>query len=357
MPQQILITGGTGFIGSHLARKLLSLGYSVAVLGRRPADSSLIDLHGGDPALDVLIGDLSDGRLLDRALGDAETIFHKASSYRDATGSPIEDVLHSNIRGTQALIAALRRGKHRVRRILFDSSISVYGEGNYLCDRCGIVRPSVRSARVVLETQCFDPPCPNCSGRIQPQATPETAALNGASAYARSKKTQETLMQSAAREVGFDLVIFRYATVYGPGQTSSSPYARFIDVLRTGGTVIVNEDGRQRRDFVYVDDVVRANVIALERDTTGVHIYNVGTGMDTPLIEFVSYARDFAPRQSGTPPGGIEVTGRMVAGDVRHCKIDCSLLEKELGFKAEVSWKTGVHLWLASLPATTASAP
>jgi dTDP-L-rhamnose 4-epimerase len=351
VPNDILITGGTGFIGSNLARQLLSSGHCVKVIGRRPQLNVGMPLQ--EQNLTVVQGDLCDQKLIEESLRNTEIIFHKASSYATLNKNNDRDLFHSNIRGTQALVDALKRTAHKVRKVIFDSSISVYGEGSYSCRNCGKVRPQLRTIVSVTREQDFDPRCPACRETIDPVETSEADSLNGISSYATSKKVQEELLQLASEQLGFSLTIFRYATVYGPGQRNNSPYARFLDALCRGELVTLNEDGLQKRDFIYVDDVVRANVLAMRINAKKSLTLNVGTGVETSIVDFVSQARDLIRSQFKIDPGAISIANILYDGDVRHCKIDCSNAKAELDFAAEVSWQRGLEHWVASYASDT----
>jgi len=178
--------------------------------------------------------------------------------------------------------------------------------------------------------------------------TGEEEALNGQSFYARAKIAQENLMRPAAEELGFALSIFRYATVYGPGQSSNSPYVRILEALLHGEPITLYEDGQQRRDFIYVDDVIRANLLVIGAGSAESRTFNIGSGTETPLIEFISHARNVMQSQFKIVPGAVNIAGILYQGDIRHCRIDCSAVEAALGFKAEIPWQQGLQSWINS---------
>jgi len=344
MTETILITGGTGFIGTYLAKRFLTSGKNVKILGRKPWSS---EKNSFGKSLKVLHGELSDMQLLREALEDVDTIFHKASSYLTIPGKNDEDLFHSNIKGTQSLVDALSMVPNKVQHLIFDSSISVYGEGCYSCKLCGKIRPPLRNAKSVAAHNSFELQCPNCGTSLEPIETSETELLNGSSSYAISKKVQEELLRLISERIGFDLVIFRYATVYGSDQTTKSPYARMLEKLIRGETIFLNEDGNQKRDFIHVDDVVAANIQALHAKSRGCSIINLGSGTETSLLEFSTYARQSIKEHLQKEAGKVEVTNKLHEGDVRHCKIDCANAREFLGFKPKVTLRQGLSAWVS----------
>jgi len=333
--RKILITGGTGFIGKHLATALLGSGHELTLMGRSslPAQSELA-AHAR-----FVTADLADSRKLEEAIAGQDVVFHKASSHPDLCRANDLDLFQSNIVGTQALIDVLRKSSS-ISHLIFDSSISVYGEGCYGCSLCGEVRPPVRSSeRSILSS--FEPCCPNCNGPLEPLPTTECAALAGVSSYAMSKKVQEELLELASEQLGFRLTVFRYATVYGPGQRSTSPYARFISSVCNGESVMLNEDGLQKRDFIHVDDVVRANLLALAQRQDRQKM-NIGSCVETTLYDFVGTAIECSRAWLPDSSAAIRLSQAISPGDIRHCQIDCSRAKNELGFEAKIAVRQGI---------------
>jgi dTDP-L-rhamnose 4-epimerase len=342
MTGRMLLTGGTGFIGTNLTRALLHSGRSVTVFGRKPWTDEL----PADDKLKVFCGELTDTHLLSESLKDAETIFHKASSYLRTGGS--EEIFQSNVNGTEALVHTLSTKSNNVRKLIFDSSISVYGEGSYHCNKCNKVRPPIRTGASVAEANSFELHCPTCKSRLQPSCTTETDDLNGESSYATSKKMQEEILRQSAKANGYQLLILRYASVYGAGQTIiKSPYARMLEALGRGDTVTLNEDGQQKRDFIHIDDVVAANLLALETTENESLTLNLGTGIETSLLEFVESAQKLVKDRLGIGPGKVIVTNQLQAGDIRHCKIDVAAVQKRLDFKPTVTLEHGLERWIS----------
>lgn len=347
MPTRVFITGGTGLIGSHLTNALLPLGYQVTVYSRTPVSGTISDINAN---LQIVTADISDVDLLSRSLLEHSIVFHKASS--QAT-SKLDEVhsFHENVSTTQNLISAIREQQGAVKRVIFDSSISVYGEGCYRCEKCGTVRPPVRTEAEIQMTKSFDLLCVVCGKQLAPAETSEDEALNGSSPYARSKITQERLLADASKELGFSLTILRYATVYGPGQRSKNPYARFLNAMLKGGTITIHEDGLQRRDFLYAEDAVRSNLLAMSSQTAASvpQIFNIGTGTEISLNEFVRVAEEQFWVQGHPPKHRLVYSGAMLEGDIRHCKINVSRAKENLGFAAARDLKSGLSKYIALL--------
>lgn len=333
MPGRVLITGGHGFIGAQLSPALLERGYAVVRFGRgtpKPQD-------GG---AENIFADMRNQAALVKSLHGCDVVFHKAAQCPSPTSPNDDSLFEANMENTHALIAALQ-ANHSVKHVLFDSSISVYGEGCYLCADCGIVRPDTRTADSVAKMESFEPTCPACSSFPIPLETSETASLRGTSAYARSKQAQERVLQQASEKLGFKLTLFRYATVYGSGQRSNSTYGRFFRAIAQGKPITLNEDGMQRRDFVHIDDVIDANLAALQREGTGNLTVNLGSGNETSLRDFIATAVEVLSTSGRR--SSVKVTNKLAPGDIRHCKISCDQASVELAFRAKIGIEQGLR--------------
>ena len=341
MPDKVLITGGHGFIGTHLGRVLLSNGYKVVSYGRSNNSAPRFrNEKESSPAHQRVFAELGNSGQLADALANCTTIFHKAASCPSASIQNDESLFQANLVGTKALISTLSANKTNLEHLILDSSISVYGEGAYTCFTCGTVRPDLRDLKSVQRTSSFEPQCPKCSSQIQPTDTFETAALNGHSHYARSKAEQEFLLEEASKQLGFKLSIMRYATVYGANQSERSTYGRLLRSITNGDGVYVNEDGNQKRDFIYIDDVIDANLRVMSRTGTKNATFNIGSGKETPLIDFITTAIELTPANSRR--SAVEIKNTMSEGDIRHCKISCEKASTELGFVAKVPLEQGL---------------
>ena len=346
---KILITGGAGFIGTHLSRSLLQQGHSLTIL-----DNFLPQVHGGnrDVAPDLrghvrlIPGDVADESAWAQALPGAECVVHLAAE--TGTGQSMYEVARYervNGRGTALLYDALAKNpRHGVRRIVVASSRSIYGEGAYRCAQHGFVYPQPRSSEEKRAGN-FDPLCPVCNGEIQPAPTPETAPLDSQSFYALSKQMQEQMVMLFGRVLGIASVAVRYQNVYGPGQSLRNPYtgilAVFSNLARLGETIQIFEDGQESRDFVYVDDVVRATAQAATADIPGTAIANVGSNARTSVLEVAERINAYYGNKSE-----MKITGAFREGDIRHGVADLTLSAKILGYAPKWNFADGLQKFL-----------
>jgi len=342
MPKLILITGGAGFIGSHLADELLRRGHRVRVL-----DALVSQVHGDDgerpayldPEVDLRVGDVLDPRAVSEALEGVDAVYHFAAMVGVGQSMyQISDYTEVNNGGTAVLLEALAR--RPVGRLVVASSMSIYGEG--LCRGAdgsllpGRVRPldRLRARRWELA---------DADGRpLTPVATPETKQPDLASVYALSKYDQERLCLIVGRAYGIPAVALRFFNVYGPRQALSNPYtgvlAIFASRLLNGLPPLVFEDGLQRRDFVNVHDVVGACVLALEAPKAVGRVFNVGSGRHRTINQVAERLASVMGREHIGP----EITQRHRAGDIRHCFADISLARDLLGYSPRVDFDEGL---------------
>jgi dTDP-L-rhamnose 4-epimerase len=332
---RILLTGGAGFIGTHVLAELRRRGHDVLVL-----DSLRPDVHRGPvPEIDgMIVGDVRDSGVLDRALRGVDAVCHLAAKVGLGVDvSDLPDYADSNVHGTATLLAAMARSG--VSRLVQASSMVVYGEGLGSCPEHGDVRPGPR-VESDLAAGRFEPPCPHCGSALAPALVSEHAPLDPRNAYAASKVGQEQFAESWARATGSSVVSLRYHNVYGPGLPRDTLYAGvaaiFLSALRRGESPQVFEDGGQRRDFVHVLDVARATVNAVERHESGAVAYNVGSGVARTVAEMAAALARAA--------GGFEpvLTGRYRLGDVRHITADSSSIRAALSWSATVEFADGM---------------
>jgi dTDP-L-rhamnose 4-epimerase len=348
MAKSVLITGGAGFIGSHLADELLAHGYSVRVL-----DNLIAQVHGQtrrpdylDPHVELHEGDVRDPEAVARALDGVDAVVHLAA--RVGVGQSMyapADYTDVNSRGTAVLLEALL--DRRVARFLVASSMSVYGEGLYR-DGEGRLLPGEDRSRDRLERGEWD--LVDGAGRtLEPVPTPEWKPPSLSSVYALTKYDQERLCLLFGAAYGIPTTALRFFNAYGSRQALSNPYtgvfAIFAARLLNRNRPLIYEDGNQRRDFVSVSDVARACRLALESDRAAGEALNVGSGESASVL-------DVARKLAAVLDVAIEpeVTGKSRAGDVRHCFADISRAQELLGYEPQVALDAGMARlaeWLA----------
>ena len=343
---RVLVTGAAGFIGSHIASMVQEAGHEV-----RGLDSLTPAVHNGRPShvcLDLVEGDVRDPAAVDEALTGVDVVCHQAAMV--GLGVDLSDLpMYSdvNVTGTAVLLEAM--GRHGIGGLVFASSMVVYGEGAYDCSLHGRVRPLPRDPGD-LAAGLFEPRCPVCGSPLGTSTVGEEAPLDPRNAYAASKVAQEHLAASWARLTGGVAVGLRYHNVYGPRMPRDTPYsgvaAIFRSCLENGVPPRVFEDGGQRRDFVHVGDVARANLLALEAVSGGVagsgladgslRCYNVASGEPHTVGEMAS--------ELASGFGGIEpvVTGEYRLGDVRHIVASPEGAARDLGFRAQTRFAAGI---------------
>ncbi|MFF7309328.1 NAD-dependent epimerase/dehydratase family protein [Streptomyces sp. NPDC008137] len=322
---RVLVSGGAGFIGSHVVDVLRARGHEPLVFDVRE-----------DPGSDV-----RDRDAVVRALSRVDAVCHQAAMVGLGTGfADAADYVSHNDLGTAVLLTAM--AEQGVRRLVLAGSMVVYGEGRYTCERHGVVRPGPRAA-TDLAAGRFEPRCPVSGEDLAPGLVGEDAPVDPRNVYATTKLAQEHLAAAWARSTGGAAVSLRYHNVYGPGMPRDTPYAGvasfFRSALARGESPRVFEDGRQRRDFVHVRDVAIANAVALEAETApgALTAYNTGSG-DTHTVG--DMARALAAAYGGPEP---VVTGEYRLGDVRHITADSSRLRAELGWKPEAGFDEGMR--------------
>jgi dTDP-L-rhamnose 4-epimerase len=343
MPNEtVLVTGGAGFIGSHVVELLLKQGMSVRVL-----DSLVEQVHrGAGPRYvprdaEFVYGDVRDRETLSRVLRGVDHVIHLAAEV--GVGQSMYEVsryVNANSGGTGMLLDVIVNAKADVRRIVVASSMSVYGEGAYDCPAHGSVAPRLRTESQ-MKAGMWDPQCPTCGAPLSPVPTLEDKALLPTSVYAISKMDQELLCLSVGAGYGIGVVALRYFNAYGPRQALSNPYtgvaAIFSGRLLNGRPPLVFEDGQQLRDFVHVRDVARATVLALQREEATGHAINVGVGSPLTIVQVA----ELLAKQLGVDIRP-EFSGKFRVGDIRHCWADPARAEKLLGFTAGIPLEAGV---------------
>jgi dTDP-L-rhamnose 4-epimerase len=350
---RILVTGGAGFIGSHVVSACRDAGHEVRVL-----DALLPAVHPADvvPTLpdgvELLVGDVRDAVTVDRALEGVDAVCHQAAMV--GLGVDVQDMPEYagiNEFGTAVLLAGMARAG--IGRLVLASSMVVYGEGRYECPVDGVV-PAAPRRRADLDEGRFEPPCPLCGRQLSWGTVTEETAADPRNTYAATKLGQEHLASAWASSTGGGALALRYHNVYGPSMPRDTPYAGvaaiFRSALEAGRAPRVFEDGGQQRDFVHVTDVAEANLRALLIDPpeSALRAYNVASGHPHTVGDM---ARALAVAFGGPDP---QVTGEYRIGDVRHVVASPLLAEQELGFRATVDFEAGMRAF-ASDPLRPAS--
>jgi dTDP-L-rhamnose 4-epimerase len=343
---KILITGGAGFIGQHLTLKLLSLGYEINIL-----DNFSKQIHANNDDLPLAIkdkitlfkGDIRDRELLMNALVGVEKIVHLAAE--TGTGQSmydIENYFSVNVQGTALLLDLLQNDKigNQIKNIVVASSRAIYGEGAYFCSKDGIVFPDQRLFEH-LENGKFEPICPICASNVEVEPTNEHAPFKPMSYYGITKQVQEQMILMFAKNKGINGFGLRYQNVYGPGQSLSNPYtgilAVFSNLAKEGKPIDIYEDGKESRDFVYIDDVVNATVNALNFQGKYVGPMNVGSGQQTSVLEVAQLINSYFGKSST-----ISISGSFRIGDIRHNKADLTIAQKILNYEPIIFFKQGI---------------
>jgi dTDP-L-rhamnose 4-epimerase len=338
---RILVTGGAGFIGSHIVDVLLARGHEVRVLDALdPAVHPAAPNYLGSRA-ELLRGDVTDAAVVCRAVRGVDAVCHQAAKV--GLGLEIGDIeayARDNDLGTAVLLRELASASFSGRFVLA-SSMVVYGEGAYRCRRHGPVAPHPR-ALADLDGGRFEPRCARCGTGLEPLAVTESAMLDPRNVYAATKLHQEHLCFAFMRETGVPVTALRYHNVYGPRMPRDTPYAGvasiFASALASRRPPRVFEDGRQLRDFVHVRDVARANVIALTREQPAIGAFNVASGVPRTVGEMALALS--AAASAGAPPPVI--TGEYRLGDVRHVFASAERAARELGFIAAEDFEAGM---------------
>jgi dTDP-L-rhamnose 4-epimerase len=341
MPDQVLITGGAGFIGSFLADHFLARGHPVRIF-----DNLDPQVHPqGRPSylsrnVDFITGTVRDKQALADALAGVDTVIHCAAAV--GVGQSLYRVQHyidTNAGGTATLLEALIERKQPLRKLIVFTSMTGYGEGVYRRPSDGaLLRVGVRSP-ADIQRWGWDVVDPLSGETLEPAPTPEESALLARNVYALSKRYQEELAISLGEIYGFPVTCLRLFNVYGPRQALSNPYtgvlAIFLSRLLQGQAPVVYEDGRQSRDFVSVHDVVRATALAIESSSADGQVFNVGTGIARPVAEIARTLARLVGRAEIVP----NITGQFRTGDIRHCTADIGKITAVLGFRPQVDWE------------------
>lgn len=348
MKKNILITGGAGFIGSNLALKLIDNGYTITIL-----DNLSKQIHGNDPKnssplyqsiakkVNFINGTVTSSADLRTAIANQDIIVHLAAE--TGTGQSMYQIEHYtnvNIGGTALLLDILTNVKHTVKKLIVASSRSIYGEGKYLSEELGVVYPKHRTD-IYMKNGDFEVKYPGCIKPLKLMATDEESKIHPSSVYGITKQNQEQMVMTVCPTINISPVALRYQNVYGPGQSLTNPYTGILSIFSTliknGKEINVFEDGKETRDFVYIDDVIEATILGIERDNANNEIFNVGTGIATEVNKVV---RELLDNYKTDIP--VRISGNYRLGDIRHNYADIAKITKNLGFTPKVSFNEGI---------------
>jgi len=345
---KVLITGGAGFIGSTLANFLIKRNFEVSVL-----DNLSPQIHGEIPdrtsplyqsikgKVNFILGSVTNRDDLVRACQDQDIIVHLAAE--TGTGQSMYKIHHYvdvNISGTAILLDVMTNTKHKVKKIIVASSRSIYGEGRYFSEELNAyVYPEHRLASDMNKGD-FEVKYPRCTQMLQVVATDESSKIHPSSVYGITKQNQEQLIMTVCPTIGIEPVAFRYQNVYGPGQSLSNPYTGILSIfstlIRNNQSINIFEDGLESRDFVYIDDVIKATVMGIEKDEANGQVYNVGSGIPTTVNQV---AQELMKNLFSVPT---VVSGNYRVGDIRHNYADLTKITRQLGFKPSVGFSEGI---------------
>lgn len=347
MGKNILITGGAGFIGSNLALKLVKNGYNVTVL-----DNLSVQIHGENPdftsplynsiknKVHFILGDVCDKNILMQAIQGMDVVVHLAAE--TGTGQSMYEIqkyTDTNIGGTALLLDILTNTQHSIKKVVVASSRAIYGEGRYWNDKMGYVYPLSRTDQDMASGD-FECKYPGCD-KLQLVATNEESKIHPTSVYGITKQMQEQLVMCVCPGIGIAPVAFRYQNVYGPGQSLSNPYTGILSIFSTRiknkNEINIFEDGKESRDFVYIDDVVQATALGIEKEEANGQIFNVGTGIATDVM---TVARTLVNAYGIDVP--LRVSGNYRLGDIRHNYADITKIQTLLGFEPAWDFQRGI---------------
>lgn len=347
--KKILVTGGAGFIGSNLSLKLLSKGYEVTVL-----DNLSKQIHGENPdktsplynsiknKVHFIEGSVTNREDWLKAIDSVNCIVHLAAE--TGTGQSmyeIEKYVGVNIGGTALMLDILTNTNHAVEKVIVAESRAIYGEGRYYSKELNqFVYPTERS-EAAMRAGDFEVKYKGCTSPLELVGTTEDSMIHPTSVYGITKQVQGQLVHLVCPSIGIASVSYRYQNVYGPGQSLSNPYTGLLSIFSTriknGNGINIFEDGKETRDFVYIDDVVDATILGIEKEEANGHVFNVGTGVATDVL---TVAKTLIEKYGIDVP--ITVSGNFRLGDIRHNYADITAARTILGFEPKWSFSEGI---------------
>ncbi|MDG4949889.1 SDR family NAD(P)-dependent oxidoreductase [Weeksellaceae bacterium KMM 9724] len=347
MKNKVLITGGAGFIGSNLALRLIDKGYEITVL-----DNLSPQIHGEDQnsslynsikdKVTFIQGDVRNREDWEKALKGQHKVIHLAAE--TGTGQSMYDVqkyIDVNCNGTGIFLDLLVNTEHEIDKVVVASSRAIYGEGKYHCKEHGTVYPNERKDADMAQGE-FEPKCPVCNKDLDLVPTTEDSKIHPSSVYGITKQFQEQTVLNVCGSIGINSVALRYQNVYGPGQSLKNPYTGILSIFSTqilnGNSINIFEDGKESRDFVFIDDVVNATIMAMESTSSANKSYNIGTGIGTNVLEVANALNDIYGA-----PVDIKVTGNYRLGDIRHNVASLDAAKNDFNFIPQVTFSEGVQ--------------
>lgn len=345
--KNVLITGGAGFIGSNLALKLIAKGYKVTVL-----DNLSPQIHGDNPEqssplyksikdkVTFIKGTVTSKEDWIKALDGQDTIVHYAAE--TGTGQSMYEIqkyVDVNVNGTAIMLDLLANTNHHVKKVVIASSRSIYGEGKYINERGESVYPQHRTSEY-MDSGDFEVKFSG-SEILKLVGTDEESKIHPSSVYGITKQNQEQMIMTVCPTLGIAPVAFRYQNVYGPGQSLKNPYTGILSIFSTqiknGNGINIFEDGKETRDFVFINDVVDATILGIEKEEANNEVFNVGTGVATDVI---SVATNLIKNYGVDVP--LTISGNYRLGDIRHNYADLTKIKSKLGFEPKYSFEDGL---------------
>jgi dTDP-L-rhamnose 4-epimerase len=345
--ENVLITGGAGFIGSKLTLSLLEKGCKVTIL-----DNLSAQIHGKDynqsplynsikDKVNFIRGDVRNLADWKKAIVDQNIVVHLAAE--TGTGQSMYEInkyIEVNIAGTSNLLDYMANESHQIKKVVVASSRAIYGEGKYECKNHGFVFPESRNEQDMQSGQ-FEPTCPTCSTVVSLLATDEESKINPCSIYGITKYNQEQMVLVACKSLGVEACALRFQNVYGPGQSLSNPYTGILSIFSTrilnNNPINIFEDGLESRDFVYIDDVVDATILAMFDKNSNATAFNIGSGNST-TVSTVAQSLKTAYNSEIE----IKVSGSFRIGDIRHNKADITKAKRLLNFEPKIMFEQGI---------------
>ncbi|SPP99486.1 NAD dependent epimerase/dehydratase family protein [Candidatus Sulfobium mesophilum] len=343
--KRILITGGAGFIGTHLVNALSSRKWEVVVL-----DALIKQVHRSGrwnppPHVKFIKGDVCNKSRVRESLEGVNYIVHLAAETGVGQSAyEISRYVKTNELGTAVLLEEASRVGDTLAGVVIASSRAIYGEGRYRCGTCGFFYPSLRKADKLIKG-IWEPQCPTCQRLASPLSSVEEQTPNPVSVYGITKHNQEELLRQFSESFSIPAIALRFQNVYGPGQSLTNPYtgilALFSTRLLSGNPIYIYEDGNERRDFIYVEDTVQSIVLALKKGFSKIYeVYNVGSGIGTSVEDIARLLLRIMKRE--VP---VIIAGKYRVGDIRHAWADITKIQRDFDFKPRYPIERGLRIF------------